>query len=124
MRKILTAAIAAATVLSAFAQSPVSGPDGRLKVSVSADARYSVVYDGKTVLEPSALGFKANLGDYSVLKFVSDSSAVVDQTYKVPTIKASSVNYKANVGIYTFENADGKKLSIEFRVSNNDIAFR
>ena len=124
MRKILTAAIAAATVFSAFAQSPVSGPDGRLKVSVSADARYSVVYDGKTVLEPSALGFKANLGDYSVLKFVSDSSAVVDQTYKVPTIKASSVNYKANVGIYTFENADGKKLSIEFRVSNNDIAFR
>ena len=124
IRKILTAAIAAATVFSAFAQSPVTGPDGRLKVSVSADARYSVSYDGIQVLEPSALGFKANIGDYSTLKFVSEAASQLDQTYKVPTIKASIVNYKANVSVYTFENADGKKVDVEFRVSNNDIAFR
>ena len=124
MRKLLTAALAAATILSAYAQSPVSGPDGRLKVSVSADARYSVSYDGIQVLEPSSLGFKANIGDYSTLKFSSEAASQLEQTYKVPTIKASVVNYKANVCVYTFENADGKKVDVEFRVSNNDIAFR
>ena len=101
------AAIAAATVLGAYAQSPVSGPDGRLKVSVSADAFYSVTYDGIQVLEPSALGFKANIGDYSTLKFSAEAASRIDQTYKVPTIKASEVNYKANVCVYTFENAEG-----------------
>ena len=124
MRKILTAALAAATFLSAFAQSPVSGPDGRLKVSVSADARYNVSYDGIQVLEPSALGFKANLGDYSKLSFIEEKASQLDQTYKMETIKASVVNYKANVSVYTFQNAEGKKVDVEFRVSNNDIAFR
>ena len=124
MRKILTAALAAATFLSAFAQSPVSGPDGRLKVSVSADARYSVSYDGIQVLEPSALGFKANLGDYSKLSFIEEKASQLDQTYKMETIKTSVVNYKANVSVYTFQNAEGKKVDVEFRVSNNDIAFR
>ena len=117
-------AVAAATVLGAYAQTAVSGPDGRLKVSVSADAKYSVEYDGVQVLEPSALGFKANTADFSVLKFASEEFSQIDQTYKVPTIKASSVNYKANVGVYTFENPDGKKVDVEFRVSDNDIAFR
>ena len=124
MRKILTAALIAATILSASAQSPVSGPDGRLKVSVSADARYSVSYDGIQVLESSALGFKANLGDYSKLSFTEEKASQLDQTYKMETIKSSVVNYKANVCVYTFQNSEGKKVDVEFRVSNNDIAFR
>ena len=124
MRKILTIAIAALTVMGAYAQSPVSGPDGRLKVSVTSDARYSVEYDGITVLEPSALGFNTNLGDYSSLKFAGESFSKIDQTYSVPTIKASKVNYKANVGVYTFQNPQGNKVDVEFRVSDNDIAFR
>ena len=124
MRNFLAAVLAAAAALGAYAQSPVSGPDGRLKVSVSSDARYSVTYDGIQVLEPSALGFKANIGDYTALKFAGEASSSLDQTYKVPTIKASVVNYKANVCVYTFENADGHKVDVEFRVSDNDVAFR
>ena len=124
MRKILTFAIAALTVMGAYAQSPVSGPDGRLKVSVSSDARYSVEYDGITVLEPSSLGLNTNIGDYSSLKFAGESFSKVDQTYSVPTIKTSKVNYKANVGVYTFQNPRGNKVDVEFRVSDNDIAFR
>ena len=124
MRRILMAAFMAAAVLGAYAQTAVSGPDGRLKVSVSADAKYSVQYDGVQVLEPSALGFKANTADFSTLKFASEAFSEIDQTYKVPTIKSSCVEYKANVGVYTFENPDGKKVDVEFRVSDNDIAFR
>ena len=124
MRKILTFAIAALTVMGAYAQSPVSGPDGRLKVSVSSDARYSVEYDGITVLEPSSLGLNTNIGDYSSLKFAGESFSKIDQTYSVPTIKTSKVNYKANVGVYTFQNPRGNKVDVEFRVSDNDIAFR
>ena len=125
MRKILMAAvIAAAAMVCANAQTNVSGPDGKLKVSVSADARYSVEYDGVQVLEPSALGFKANIGDFSALKFVKDTAYTVEQTYKVPTIKASEVNYKANVAVVTFQNEAGLSVDVEFRVNDNDIAFR
>ena len=113
MRKILMAAVvAAAALVCANAQTSVSGPDGKLKVSVSADARYSVEYDGVQVLEPSALGFKANIGDFSALKFVKDTAYTVEQTYKVPTIKASEVNYKANVAVVTFQNEAGLSVDV------------
>ena len=59
-RVILTAALAVAA-WGAIAQTTVSGPDGKLKVNISADAKYSVEYDGIQVLEPSALGFNTQL---------------------------------------------------------------
>ncbi|MBQ3984351.1 MAG: glycoside hydrolase family 97 catalytic domain-containing protein [Bacteroidales bacterium] len=123
-RAVLTAALAVAAAWGALAQTTVSGPDGKLKVNISADAKYSVEYDGIQVLEPSALGFKANIGDFSALKFVKDTAYTVDQTYKIPTIKASEVNYKANVAVATFQNEAGLGFDVEFRVSDNDIAFR
>ena len=116
--------MAVAAAWGAIAQTTVSGADGKLKVNISADAKYSVEYDGIQVLEPSALGFKANIGDFSALKFVKDTAYAVDQTYKIPTIKASEVNYKANVAVATFQNEAGLGFDVEFRVSDNDIAFR
>ena len=49
-RAVLTAALAVAAAWGAIAQTTVSGPDGKLKVNISADAKYSVEYDGIQVL--------------------------------------------------------------------------
>ena len=57
--------------LAAGASVTVTGPDGRLAVTVDTLAggvsAYSVVYDGTTVIKPSPLGFKMADGeDYSL----------------------------------------------------------
>ena len=64
MRKITT--LFGILLCSAALAAPqkVTSPDGRLAVTVSDDARYSVTLDGKNILYPSALGFRSNRGDF------------------------------------------------------------
>ena len=108
-------------------QDSVSGPDGRLTVSVSDNGgipTYQISYDGVTMLEPSPLGLKTDIGNFTE-GMVLDISAMgpVEDTYSVPTIKSSEVHYKANRRIFSFTK-DGKNvLDIVFQVSNNDVAF-
>lgn len=106
----------------------VKGPDGRLSVTVSnlnGAPAYSITYDGKTILENSPLGMITNHADFSKgLKMTSISESEEDIKYDIPTIKKSSVDLKANTLICKFENKDGKKLEVEFVVTDNDVAFR
>ncbi|MBO4924590.1 MAG: glycoside hydrolase family 97 catalytic domain-containing protein [Bacteroidales bacterium] len=106
----------------------VAGPDGRLQVTVSdagGKPTYGVTYDGVTFVAPSPLGLKADIGDFTdglVLKGFTQETVADD--YNVPTIKKSTVHYRANRGIFAFEK-DGKPvLDVIFQVSANDIAFR
>lgn len=103
-------------------------PDKQLAVRVSvADGKpaYSVTYMGKTMLENSPLGLQTNEGDFSTgMKYISKAEDVVNKTYSEEKIKKSQVQYNANRLTCLFENAQQKKLSIVFQVSNNDIAFR
>lgn len=114
----------------------VAGPDGRLVVTVSDEGgkpAYSVTYDGVTFLEPSPLGLKADIGDFTEGLLLSGftEDAVADD-YNVPTIKFSTVHYRANRGVFRFVkagDADGESeekmvLELEVQVSANDIAFR
>ena len=106
----------------------VAGPDGRLVVTVSDNGgkpTYSVAYDGAAFLAPSPLGLKADIGDFTAGLALTgfDQEAVADD-YSVPTIKTSTVHYRANKGVFTFAK-DGKPvMDVIFQVSANDIAFR
>jgi hypothetical protein len=106
----------------------VLSPDKQLKLSVSiADGKpmYSVTYKGKTMLENSPLGLTTNEGDFSSgMKYISKSEDVVNKNYTQEKIKKSQIQYAANKLTCLFENAQQKKISIAFQVSNNDIAFR
>lgn len=124
MRKLISAIVATVLCACAYAQTTVTGPDGKLKVNVTASGKYSVVFDGITVLEPSALGFVANSGDYTTLEMTGAQTSAVSEQYSMSTIKASKIDYKATKAIVSFKNAKGQKLDVEFRVSNNDVAFR
>lgn len=129
MKKHLLFCAFALSLSSVYAQqASVTGPDKNLKVDVSVkDGKplYTVTYNGETVLEESPLGFITNIGDFSRnMEFVSQESSSINKTYVQDRIKQSVVNYKANELKVKLNNADKKSVTVTFRVSNNDIAFR
>ncbi len=106
----------------------VSSPDGRLKVDIdvrSGRPVYSVLYDGKRMLENSPLGFVANTGDYSKdMTFEGADSTRIDKQYKLNRSKVADVHYVANQLKVNLKTNRKKAVTVTFRVSNNDIAFR
>lgn len=115
--------------ISVFAQvAEVISPDGKLKLNVFSEngkALYNVTYQEKVMLEKSPLGLITNESDFSQnLKFTDSKKDQVSKTYTNEKIKKSQVDYKANTLTVNFTNADQFSISIEFQVSNNNIAFR
>lgn len=107
----------------------VSSPDGKLQLTVSCPeggaASYAVSYNGKQMLAPSPLGLETNVGDFAgTMKWMGYKEAKIDTTYEQTRIKTSRVHYQANELLCSFANAEGKKMDVMFRVSDNDVAFR
>lgn len=115
---------------SAFAtEKNVSSPDGKIVVAVSDEGgnpSYSVTYNGTPFLLKSPLGVETNLGDFTSQMALSSTSATeaLNETYQLPNIKQSHVEYQANRQVFTFSK-DGKQIyDVIFQISNRDIAFR
>lgn len=130
MRKLfvaITVMIAAAFGAQA-ADLTVESPDGRIVVSVeTAGGRptYAVTCDGRQMMEPSALGLKADIGDFTAGMTVKGHSVnVIDTSYKMSGTKTSAVHYRANELNVEMENAKHQKMTVTFRVSDRDVAFR
>lgn len=125
MKKIvlLSALLAVSGVLTA---QEVQGPDGAVKVNVElkdGSPVYSVHYNNKIFLEPSPLGLKTSIGDFSTgLKQLGHQVRTIDETYTMPHAKVSRVHYQANELVCNYLNEKGDTLQVIFRVSNNDIA--
>lgn len=106
----------------------VSSPDSKLVVNTGLqDGRpvYSVAYDGKPIIMQSPLGFVSNIGDFSAgLTLAGESTDKVHKSFDQDRIKQSHIDYSANKLITEYKNAKGQKMSIEWLVSDNDIAFR
>ena len=115
----------------------------RLQVKIENNgglATYAVYYDGVEVLQPSRLGFEADFGDFSKgLTYINhiwtdtvgmspsskfrDSHVYLDKKslrYKQGDYRPDTdANYKV-----TFKNAKGREMTVVFKLSSNDIAFR
>ena len=106
----------------------VSSPDGKLTVAINDEggmATYSVSLERQQVVLPSALGFKADFGDFTRgLKIVNTSARQIDREYDMRQVKQSHIRYVATALTVDFENAEGLKMSAEFCVKDNDVAFR
>lgn len=117
----------AAMSLSAQVAS-VTSPDGKLKVNVDVKGGkpvYEVLYDGIQMLDESPLGFVADNGDFTQgITFVGKGEAHFEFNYDLRASKTSHVHVNANQLAVQLKNADGNAFDIDFRVSNNDIAFR
>ncbi len=107
----------------------VSGPDGRLvlSTSLSADGEplYSVTYDGHPILLDSPLGFISNIGDFSKgLTVIGEKIGKVEKSYDQAKIKKSHIDWNANTLTEEYSTGKNLKMSIEWQVGNNDLAFR
>lgn len=115
---------------SAFAiEKNVSSPDGKVVVAVSDEGgapSYSVTYNGIPFLLKSPLGIETNLGNYTSQMELSSASEnqALNETYQLPNIKQSHVEYQANRQVFTFSKNGKKIYDVIFQVSNRDVAFR
>ncbi|MGL5272662.1 MAG: glycoside hydrolase family 97 catalytic domain-containing protein [Phocaeicola sp.] len=129
MKKQFTTWLLAFAALPAFSQqATVTSPDSNLKVDISLKQGvpvYAVSYKENVILEDSPLGVVANVGDFSKqMSFVSQKEGNVSKEYTQDRIKQSHIKYDARSLSYVVKNASGHELTVEFQVSNNDVAFR
>ncbi len=114
--------------LTAQAEVKVTGPDGRLTVAIDApggNPQYAISYDGKEVIGPSPLGFRSNVADFSSsMTITATSRDTIDRHYTQDKIKHSDIHYRANTLDVTMQNPEGNILTINWQVSDNDVAFR
>ena len=123
---VAVAHLCAAIAVSA-ADVSVSSPDGSTVVKVTADGGavyYQVEHNGKCFLGSSRLGLRTNAYDFSELEFISMDTENIAGEYDMNRSKASKMSYEAVKAVLNFRNKDGKSVQVEFRVGNNDIAFR
>ena len=105
----------------------IASPHGTTYVSVltiDGKAFYEVEHHCNPFVSTSQLGLRTNIADFSQLEFVSMEQETVKGSYQLNTAKTSSVAFEAVKAICTFRNPDGHTLQVEFRVGDNDVAFR
>ena len=106
----------------------IASPDGKVNVTISDQGgipTYMITYDGRVMLNPSRLGLKASIGDFTAgITIKGQKQSRIDQNYEMTRIKTSQVHYVATEAVIAMQNAQGWPLTVTFRVSNHDVAFR
>lgn len=106
----------------------ITSPNKQLTVKLKLEQGklyYDVAFKDRQMLEKSPLGLRTHLTDLSQeLRFLSKEEQVLDEKYEQSRIKTKHIHYQANELTCHLENVDKKRISVIFRVSNNDIAFR
>lgn len=106
----------------------IASPDSKVNVTVSDQGgipTYMITYDGRVMLKPSRLGLKASIGDFTAgITIKGQKQSRIDQKYEMTRIKTSQVHYVATEAVIAMQNAQGWPLTVTFRVSNHDVAFR
>ena len=109
-------------------ETTIASPNGKLVVTVNdkgGRATYSVTFEGRQLILPSALGFKSNIGDFTKgMKLGKTDEKNVDKTYEMRQVKQAKMHYVAKQQNIEFENGRQQKMTVQFSVSDNDVAFR
>ena len=130
MKKLLITTMLTVTCIFAVnaKELKVTSPDGRLVVTLNDNGGipvYSATYDGNEAIKPSRLGLITNVGDFSSgLTFKKSSECKVNDSYSIRNIKARNVEYRANELNATYADSKDREITVTFRVSDNNIAFR
>ena len=128
MRKSFLLLIALLPLTMAAREATVASPNGKLVVNINDEgnrATYAVSLDGQQVLQPSALGFSADFGDFTQgLSIVGTKTEKAEGDYRMRQVKQSAIHFTANKLTVDFENRKKLKMQVEFFVKDNDLAFR
>ena len=91
-----------------------------------SDLHYSVSFHGKLLVDDSVLGLKLQ-GQPALgggMRRANARTTEHDETYTIPVGKTSTVRDHYNSTVADFEDASGRKLSIEIRAYDDGVAFR
>jgi len=107
----------------------VSSPDGTLSIEAGLNEKNALVYEVKknnqTVVFPSKMGLKGDMDFCCGLKIKSVTKAKKQtETYNAPGEKRANRTFTANFAKMEVQNATGQKLTVEFKVTNEGVAFR
>ncbi len=108
---------------------PLKSPDNNIAVEVFVEdgkVLYNVLVKEELVMKNSQLGIQMSDIDFTNnLKLVSSSDVVlVNENYNMLYGKHKECSYNGNKKIFHFENENGERMDIIFRVSNDGIGFR
>jgi len=129
MNRILSFLLTLTFVVAGKAETvQVTSPNGNLQVTVGlteGSLWYEVNYKGLVAMPKSPLGLVANCGDYaSGLVWSGMETNKIDCQYEMNRSKVAFVHYVANELRVKVQNRKKHAMTVVFRVSDNDIAFR
>ena len=108
----------------------ITSPDNKIAVIIllneNNELRFGIYYGEKQILQQSKLGITRQDADFAnglKLLSVSKSERIVDK-YSMLHGKKKECSYIANQKVYHLENKSGEKMDINFRVSDDGVAFR
>lgn len=107
----------------------IDSPTGKLKVITSVNDEgkpvYSVICDGKTVIDKAPLGLTTDFADFSKgLKETDVKTGVINREYAQDKIKKSKINVSATNAVVKYEGEGGKRIDMEWHVADDGVAFR
>jgi alpha-glucosidase len=107
----------------------LKSPDGSLSIESSLNSKGSMIYEVKknnqVVISSSQMGIKGDWDFSTDLKIKCVSKAkLITETYNAPGEKRATRTYTVNSASIKLQNSAKKSLTIEFKVSNEGVAFR
>lgn len=107
----------------------IDSPTGNLKVITSVNDEgkpvYSVICDGKIVIDKAPLGLTTDFADLSKgLKETDVKTGVINREYAQDKIKKSKINVSATNAVVKYEGEGGKRIDMEWHVADDGVAFR
>lgn len=125
----LTLLLAACTSSVPTAERMATSPDGRVRfmIDINGDGRpqYSVMYDGKTIIKPSALGIQTSECDYrSELSLVAVEHSSHSDVWQPVWGQFAEIEDNYNALTATFNTKDDRELTVEVRLYNDGVGMR
>lgn len=106
----------------------IVSPDKSIVVSciINDSVSYQILCKGQPVMESSKLGLIRSDENFTrSLRLVKSSLPVqVQDQYTMRTAKKSKISYQATRKVIELQTASGKKMNINFQVSNDGVAFQ
>lgn len=108
----------------------VGGPrgsdlDGVLRLDAAGQVALDVVAGDETVLSATRLGLRGSDGDLTTgLTFVDRRDRTVSDSYTMTSGKSARRSYVHEESVFTFANAEGARIGIAVRVSDDGVAYR
>lgn len=119
----------AGTLQAASKKLVVKSPDGTLTIEAGLNDKDELIYQVKknnqTVIYPSEMGIKGDLDFCSGLKIKSASKVMkLTETYNAPGEKRVNRTFAVNFAKMEIQNNADKILCVEFKATNEGVAFR